>query len=772
MISCAAGGSLYGGTAKLDGSTALSKAFSGVVNPSGSTGVVLSFKSNTGGSYPAVVPGTKTYSSKAGTCTFSNLTMVVTYTAPTAATVTDVLLDASAATRYKAAGAALTLSWSAANGTNNAISSYSVYYRDNGGAWTLLASGLTTKSRTVYAHPTAGSYRQFYVIALAPYGNSGNITSPLAYSYSAVGIPSNVALSLSEVFPDGALTLSWTASAAGVGTTVASYKILENDVVKTTVTGTSYSFSAPAAGTYTYKVVAVASISGYNSAPSAGAVVTVKQPASAVALDKSTVEMDGVSVITATITPENAAYSHIVTFGLDATRTQAYTLAAGVTTQAFTVPAAWCAGVPGATSGQAACTVQTKNGATVIGSLSQAFAVTVPASILPSVSLAVAPVNGFNGLYLKGKSGAQLTSTAAGVQGSTIVSQALFGAGYSGAASPFSTGPLNTVGTNLMTCTVTDSRSRQKTAAQNITVLDYSSPVIFLLSAFRSNVSGAALETGEYIAIMASLVVAAVTGNSGTATIRKRIAGGTWDTAVAITHNTAVVLSGALQANAYEVEITLTDTVGTVSTHSLTIRKSQFMFDFRMDRAGIGQLAQSAKTLTVPDDWTTNINADKLDGQHASEFAPANIWSILMPVGFIYSSVAPTSPATLFGGTWAAIQDRFLVGAGNLYAVNATGGSTTHGHTQAAHDHTTPAVALTVAQMPVHGHSIPARSTTTPYTIGVMGAANYNAIAMGTGNAGSGSAHGHGDTGSATPAINSGSSMPPYLAVYMWKRTA
>ena len=36
---------------------------------------------------------------------------------------------------------------------------------------------------------------------------------------------------------------------------------------------------------------------------------------------------------------------------------------------------------------------------------------------------------------------------------------------------------------------------------------------------------------------------------------------------------------------------------------------------------------------------------------------------------------------------------------------------------------------------------------------------------------GSGS-HTHGNTGNAAPTTNSSSSLPPYLSVYMWKRTA
>jgi hypothetical protein len=57
------------------------------------------------------------------------------------------------------------------------------------------------------------------------------------------------------------------------------------------------------------------------------------------------------------------------------------------------------------------------------------------------------------------------------------------------------------------------------------------------------------------------------------------------------------------------------------------------------------------------------------------------------PVGAIYMSVNPTSPASLFGGTWEALKNRFLVGAGDTYAVNATGGATTHTHPLSANGH-------------------------------------------------------------------------------------
>ena len=615
------GGTLYGGTTKINNTT-----YSGTGPHTVQTGAVssvtipLSFKS----SYdPSAYTGNPK-SSYTQTRTFSNCILTVNYTPPSAPTVSDVRLGNSTGTQYAGAGAGITLSWSAANGTNNAISSFTIQRSTNGGAFSDLATGITSGSYTVYAHASAGQYYQYRVIAIAPYGNSATVTSPLLYSYSAVSVPSGVSISPNKVFPNASVTLSWSASSGGTGTSVTGYNVLQNGTVIAGLAGTSYSFAAPIQGSYIYTVQAVANVSGYNSVASAGASLTVDPPASNFELNRSTVEMDGTSVITATIDSINPAYNHDVTFSLDAIRISTANVAAGSTTKSFTVPLSWCAGVPNATSATSTCTVVTKNGSTVIGSLSTGFTVTVPASVVPGAALTAAVVDGFNGFYLKGKSKCCLTSTFTGAQGSTLASQSLTGGGYSGTASPFTTGVLNTVGANTISVTVTDSRSRQKTAAQSITVVDYSSPVIANVNAFRSDANGTKLGTGIYIAVTASLTVASVSGNSGTATIRKRVVGGIWETAVAIAHNTQVKLSGALQENAYEVEITLTDTAGTVSTHSLNIGPAIFAFDFRNDRAGLGRLATDAKTLTLPSDWTTNINAAKLNGKADTAFAAAS----------------------------------------------------------------------------------------------------------------------------------------------------
>lgn len=118
------------------------------------------------------------------------------------------------------------------------------------------------------------------------------------------------------------------------------------------------------------------------------------------------------------------------------------------------------------------------------------------------------------------------------------------------------------------------------------------------------------------------------------------------------------------------------------------------------------------------------------------------------PVGSIYQSTEATSPATLFGGTWQAIEGRFLLAAGGGYAAGSTGGEAAH--------------TLTADEMPCHSHAYDRQ----PYgyaeiqDIGQVLAEKQSTAAYVTGatkEAGGGQSH---------------NNLPPYLVVYAWKRTA
>ena len=144
------------------------------------------------------------------------------------------------------------------------------------------------------------------------------------------------------------------------------------------------------------------------------------------------------------------------------------------------------------------------------------------------------------------------------------------------------------------------------------------------------------------------------------------------------------------------------------------------------------------------------------------------------PVGSYYISHNSTSPATLFGGTWTRINNEFLYCMGdnankpddssaNL-SVGATGGSATH-------EHTTGDYTLTVNEIPKHSHTVDVTQVDSNYGATTSGGIGYggrlyvNGGTLSTSNTGGAQAHNHGNTGTS-------SNIPPYVAVYCWRRTA
>ena len=70
--------------------------------------------------------------------------------------------------------------------------------------------------------------------------------------------------------------------------------------------------------------------------------------------------------------------------------------------------------------------------------------------------------------------------------------------------------------------------------------------------------------------------------------------------------------------------------------------------------------------------------------------------NMVYPIGAIYLSANSTNPATLFGGTWEQLKDRFLLAAGTSYAAGSTGGTATN--------------TLAVGNLPSHSHTVGAHS--------------------------------------------------------------
>lgn len=122
------------------------------------------------------------------------------------------------------------------------------------------------------------------------------------------------------------------------------------------------------------------------------------------------------------------------------------------------------------------------------------------------------------------------------------------------------------------------------------------------------------------------------------------------------------------------------------------------------------------------------------------------------PVGSVYQSTVATPPNELFGGTWEPIKDVFLLAEGTRKA-GSTGGEAEH--------------TLSTTEMPSHNHRIVKMS---------WGGKNLDSTIN---NSGTFWIYDKESTAPINESYvqNAGGSqphnnLPPYLAVYMWQRTA
>jgi hypothetical protein len=174
------------------------------------------------------------------------------------------------------------------------------------------------------------------------------------------------------------------------------------------------------------------------------------------------------------------------------------------------------------------------------------------------------------------------------------------------------------------------------------------------------------------------------------------------------------------------------------------------------------------------------------------------------PVGSIYISIKETSPASIYGGSWTKIKDKFLYATSTAGDAGKPGGSATVSFTpEGTIAGTVAGHSLTIKELAEHSHvqkvtgdsknhhiavsSSNSYSTvayskdgtrTTGYTVS-DGIARYNQDAyggtrypIGTETTGTGAAHSHGFSGTFTGKAKDISINPAHYTVHAWVRTA
>ena len=178
-----------------------------------------------------------------------------------------------------------------------------------------------------------------------------------------------------------------------------------------------------------------------------------------------------------------------------------------------------------------------------------------------------------------------------------------------------------------------------------------------------------------------------------------------------------------------------------------------------------GALTMKGIKLTSGTDYGATLPSSPVTNQLFFQTAETNfVLDNVYPIGSIYMNVNSTNPGTLFGGTWEQIQGKFLLGMSSSYPAGSQGGEASH--------------TLTTEEMPAHAHD-PANeagyygfitNSQKAFIVGDMGVQSgsgryypYAPAAFDisrnslTGTTGGGKSH---------------NNMPPYLSIYIWKRTA
>ena len=446
---------------------------------------------------------------------------------------------------------------------------------------------------------------------------------------------------------------------------------------------------------------------------------------------------------TISISRASSSFTHTLTYsfgslsGTIATKTSS-------TSVSWTIPTTFYAQIPNAKSGAGTITCDTYNGSTLIGSKSTSFTATVNESaskptLNPTVvdsNSATTALTGNSSKFIKYYSNASVSTGASARNSATLKSQKI----TCGAKSiSSSSGTINSVESGSFTFSATDSRGYTTTQTVNKTLIDY-------------------------IKLTCSLNAGAPT-TDGVATLK--ISGNYWNgTFGALANTLTVQYRYKAQGGSYGSWTTVSatksnNTYNATATISGLDYRTTYVFQARaVDKLATINTDEQARRTTPIFDWSK----DDFNVNGTLKVNNTNIFDLIYPVGSIYISVNATSPEVLFGGTWERIMERFLFGCGDeRYPAGHAGGEEQH--------------TLTVSEMPSHnGHLSSGIAGGAPYEKGnYKGFLNsdkmtaYSDIGRGW------DVYAGNEMHPSSEAVGEGwahNNMPPYLCVYIWKRTA
>lgn len=326
-------------------------------------------------------------------------------------------------------------------------------------------------------------------------------------------------------------------------------------------------------------------------------------------------------------------------------------------------------------------------------------------------------------------------------------------------------------GTKRLNVRAYDSRMLSTLSYKDITVYDYSKPVVNATVTRLNNFESQT--TVKVAGTYTRLTIDGVDKNTITnVEYRYREAGGNWSNYTTL--NTSVskgkytcsdVIISLDNTKEFDIELRVTDKLSNnTATNKVGVGQAIFMISSNKKKCYIN--GDEVATLPAVNEMLKDIGDIDLGGV-ATKDDLNNMLQTIYPVGSIYISATNTNPSILFNfGTWEQVKDTFLLACGDNYEAGSIGGSKEHSHSIPVHNHglSNGFTALNVGSGGIQylEKQVGAWGTNAAMNI----ASSYNSyvtkswgIALG-------------GTTDNNLASNTGTTnnLPPYIAVYMWKR--
>ena len=389
--------------------------------------------------------------------------------------------------------------------------------------------------------------------------------------------------------------------------------IKANDSYKTTITGvgTSTSYSIPVAwinaigsnASATVTVTVQTKSGSTNIGSAVSTTFTIVKPSASTVTCTSSIECNGSNSLTVGITRAHSDITHTVRFAFGS-YSQEYT---GVGTQkVYAPPMTWLNAIPNNTSGTGSVTVTTYYGSIYLGSNSKNFTLSVPTSVVPTLTLTaenIGPhiVKNTWGIYLQNVCQAMLSANASGSYSSTIQEYIFDGFSQSSSSKTYD---LTQSGDITFKCYVKDSRGRaSSTASVTIPVIPYSMPSLSCNMLKRCLINGTVDDEGTYIVGNYSFSCASCGGNNTISAkiYTREVTEGEYVDKGSITSGSNTIIGTYDIVYAYAVKVVATDAVGNSAVFASIVETSEAIIDIMKGGKGmaLGMMSSKEDTLQI-----------------------------------------------------------------------------------------------------------------------------------------------------------------------------